>query len=828
MAVDAPQAAPEKAEAPRYQPLVIVLAAACAGIVIDRYWPLPAAAWWTAAIVAWAVWLVCWRRQRLRTAAVMLLLAVAATAAFWHHCQWYLFAEDDLGYCARSEAQPACVEVLALQTPRIIPPPPPDPMLVLPTGPRCRLEVFILGVRDRDKWQPSSGRARLDVSGYLPDVQAGDRLKVYCHLASPLRPQNPGEFDQAAFLRTSRQRSRLHAEYAQGISVVQQGASWSPRRLIEQIRTYGDQLLARHLDARHRALAATVLLGRREEMEPERKEAFMETGTIHILVVAGLHVGILAMFLTFLAMRLGLARRWALCLVAGTIFLYMLLVDVHPPVVRATALVLMSCWALLLGRATLSFNSLAAGGLLVLVLNPADLFDVGAQLSFLSVAGLSWFASRWMDSAAEQDPLVRLIRENQGWLVRTAGAVGRKILHLALVSATIGLLTWPLVMARFHVLSLVALVMNTLVWIPMSVGLVSGFAVLVLGSIAWPLGSVCGLVCQKSFWLMEGCVTLGQNLPLSHFWVPGPPDWWLIGFYGALALMAAEPRLRPPRRWCAALLALWVAIGLGASGLGRDSSRLRCTFLSMGHGCAVVAELPSGQTLLYDAGRMGAPFIASRSIAGFLWSRGITHLDAVVLSHGDLDHYSAMPELLEKFSVGGVYISPVMFENPNPALDALKEAVAHSGRPFQEIRAGDRLRGGAGCTIEVLHPPKRGVLGSDNANSLVLAIEYHGRRILLTGDLESPGLDDVLAEEPHHCDVLLAPHHGSQRSNAPQLARWCTPAWVVISGSHRWDSRPVTAAYEKTGSRVLHTADSGAVEAVMDGSGIKVSGFLAP
>jgi len=111
----------------------------------------------------------------------------------------------------------------------------------------------------------------------------------------------------------------------------------------------------------------------------------------------------------------------------------------------------------------------------------------------------------------------------------------------------------------------------------------------------------------------------------------------------------------------------------------------------------------------------------------------------------------------------------------------------------------------------VLHPTRRGVLGSDNANSLVLAVEHAGRRILLTGDLETPGLDDVIAESALDCDVILAPHHGSSRSNPPGFAAWSTPDWVVISGSHSDKQGEAEAAYRASGAQVLDTAEVGAV-----------------
>jgi competence protein ComEC len=250
---------------------------------------------------------------------------------------------------------------------------------------------------------------------------------------------------------------------------------------------------------------------------------------------------------------------------------------------------------------------------------------------------------------------------------------------------------------------------------------------------------------------------------------------------------------------------------------------LECTIVSVGHGSAVVVRLPEGQTLLYDAGCMGDPIYAERAISAVLWHEGIRHLDAVVLSHADADHYNALPGLLKRFSVGAVHVTPLMFERHSPALDALAEAIAKAGVPLDVVASPDRLRAGGDVSIEVLHPPRRGVLGSDNANSIVLAIEYQGRRLLLTGDLEPPGLDDVLAERPLDVDLLMAPHHGSRFSDPPGMARWSTPEFVVISGS-RSDLQPsVAMAYTSRGARVLHTAQSGAVRATISNGDLRVT-----
>ncbi len=750
----------------RYQPLVIVLTAAAAGILLDRVWPLPLGVWGAMTAGGVAGWLLAWRRQWPLLGSLVLYLAIAATAAAWHHCRWYLLAGDELGRYARVKPQPACIEAVAVRMPRRFPTPGFDPMQMLPPTEHSRLEVDVVAIRDGASWRPASGRAMIEVRGPPPEVHAGDRLRCFVRLSAPAPPHNPGAFDSAAQLRAEGVHSRLLAEVSPCISVIRPGAWFGFSALLDQVRARSDRLLERYLDPQCAEMAEAVLLGQREEIEAGRTENFMATGTIHLLVIAGLHLGILAGALFWTVRRLPLPPGWAPALVAAAALLYMFIVDARPPMLRATVLVLVACAAAYSGRRPLSLNSLAAAALVVLAVNPNDLFHVGAQLSFLSVAGLMWFAPSWILSP-EEHTLERLIAENLNWPARMFWMARRGLRHFTLVSATIWLLTMPLVMARFHLCTPAAVVLNTLIWLPMAGGLVAGAVLLVTGAMIPPLAAFCGGICNWSFWFLECAVAAARQVPGSHFWTPGPADWWLWGLYGTLGLWAAFPQMRPPRRWFTALLALWITVGFGAATWPRHHDRLDCTFLSMGHGCAVLLELPSGQTILYDAGQSGAPTIGSRTIAECLWQRGMRRLDAVVLSHPDLDHYNALPGLLDKFSVGAVYVSSLMFQKKNEAVAELKKAIERHRIAVREVRSGDRLRTGGGPAIEVLHPPRFGVLGSDNANSVVLAVDYCGREILLPGDLESPGLDDLLAEEPRRCDVLLAPHHGSRQSHSP-------------------------------------------------------------
>ena len=725
----------------------------------------------------------------------------------------------------RPDGQPVCVQAIAGTGPRRLPAPPFHPMRIVPTGDRTRVELEVVAIRNGTDWQPASGRARLTVQGHLLGVHAGDRLQVFGQLASPEGPLNPGQFEFALHARGDRRLSAIQADYPDCVTVATAAGPLSPARWLDGARTAGERLIRDRIQEPHRGVAEAVLLGIRDDVSTEQIEAFVETGTIHVLSISGLHVGVLAATLFLLMRGLAVRRKRAAAAVAATVAFYVLLTGAEPPAVRAMIVVLVACAGYAWGRRPLSFNALGAAALAVLAMNPADLFRVGVQLSFLCVAVLCSLGGRSPLPDHSDSRLQRLVAESRPWLVRAARRSIAWVRDLTWAGAFVWLATLPLVMARFHMVPVVGLVLNTLLWLPATLIVWSGLGALALGGVLPWLATPLARCCDWSVAVLQSGIEWARQLPGAYVWVPGPAEWWLVGFYGGLVLLAVFVRRRLPRRWRVALAAGWIAAGMLPSLAPHAPPRLTGTFLAVDHGCAVVLRLPSGATMLYDAGHFASPDSATQAIAGYLWSEGITRIDAVVLSHADADHFNAVPRLLERFSVGAAYVSPVMFERNAGSVRALRESLRGAAVPVHAIAAGDRLSGGEGCRIEVLHPPRAGTLGGDNPNSIVLAVEYRGRRLLLTGDLEPPGLNEVVAEEPWRCDVLLAPHHGGQAANAPALAAWASPKWVVISAGRRLDVSRTMAAYRNAGAQVLHTAHTGAIQFEIDAKGLEVRTF---
>jgi competence protein ComEC len=827
----------------RHQPLVTVAVALAAGVVLDRYGrpesvifssgaaPTCFAAWWLAAAVCWTGWWAVWRRPRDVPAAWLLLAAVAISGAAWHDLRWDVFSQHEIARFARDNSQPACVEAIADDVPERLPAPRPTALRAIPARERSRLEVRVTGIRDGTSWLPASGVCQLVVDGSLDGVRAGDRLRVFTQLRRSMPPRNPGEFDFAAHARAERRLAALHSEDPECVMVMSQPGGWHLERMLDAVRAGGKRLLEQYVGPQRSGLAGAMLLGSREGLPTEETASYMVTGTVHLLVVSGLNVAILAMGL-YGALRLAwLPRKTALGVIIAVVLAYALIAEGRAPVTRAAVLAVLVCISQWTGRPSAGFNLLAAAVLVVLAINPCDLFRTGPQLSFLAVATLMWnhdHLGRWFRSGG--DRLDELIAAARPWYVRGAKRSVRWIVWLCVTTAAVWLASLPLVLYQFHVVTPVAVPMSPAVWIPVLVALWSGFAMLLVGWVVPPLAAVLGWVCSVSLAWLEGVVDWAAALPPpSHFWAPGPAWWWVLGFYlGFVAVMLWGRSLVAPR-WQVATLCGWIVIGV-VPPLARAAARdqLDVSFVAVGHGTCVVLQAPGGETLLYDAGSLGSPQFVTQTIAGYLWHRGIWHVDAIVLSHADVDHYNAVPGLLERFRVGAVYASPMMFDEfgesaDSGALDELRAAIEAAGVPRREIWGGDRLRIGDRVTADVLHPPRVGMLGTDNADSIALAIECDGRRALLPGDLESPGLDGVLTELPLDCDVLMAPHHGSRRSDPPGLAAWCTPEWVVVSGGATADVASVTRTYEAAGARVLHTYDDGtAIFTILDSRPISV------
>jgi competence protein ComEC len=824
------------------RPLVVLAAALAGGCGIAASVDPPPVGCWLLAVVALAAWAAAARWRRPGLACGFLVAAVAGGGAAWCAARASLFAADDLAWSLSTIPQPVAVEGIVVEAPRSLGSHRIDGLrgehaaeVSRPPVHECVIEVR--AIRRGSRWRPASGRAALVTEGEPDDIHAGCRVQVFGRGLRPPPPSNPGEFDFRGRARSLRCLSIVRADAPAGVKVLSGPPAWSAGGWIEAVRARGVEVLCRHVSAERAPLAAALLLGSRESLPREESQDFLVTGTIHILSISGLHVGFLALAL-FKGLRLfALPRGASLAAVASCTGLYMLLVRAETPVVRATLLVWTGCLAAACGRRAGAGNSLALAAILVMLVHPPELLRLGAQLSFLSTAVLIGASTALSRSRGDDDPIARLVERSRAPLERRLRRAGRLVWEVALTGAAVWAATAPLVAATCHLVSPVGLVLNPLVAPLVALAMAWGFLCLAAAPLSDMLAAGCGWACDATLRCIAACVAWAADLPGGFFWVAGPPPWWVVGWYvllAATALLANRESLARIGTWVY-VAAAWAGVGICIHGLGNAvwprPPALRAMVASMGHGLGIVVRSPTGRCLVYDAGRLGAPAAARRAMAAVLWSEGVTRIDTLVVSHADADHFNAVPELLERFSIGEIIVPPQFLESTSWAARELVRLAGWAGVPLRPMQAGDSFAVDPLCRARVLHPapppPRRGKSPArpapppdgDNQTSLVLSLECAGRRILLTGDIEGPALERFVASAPDPCDVLVAPHHGSRTSLPPDIARVTRPDWVIVSGPGAAGWRMVRDAYARArgdgvAATVLKTGGVGAGGAI--------------
>jgi competence protein ComEC len=823
----------ERREAPLpCRPVVAAAAALAVGCWLGRVVGPPptasfAATWWIVSVAAGAGWWLVRRDPRSWVPAVWLVAAIVALGASWSAARFDLFRRDDLAWQLAETPRPVAVTATVVESFREVPTGD-DPRRAAAIGPASECVVAIDAWRSGSRWRAASGRATVVVDGEPPAVGLGDRIRILGRGLRPAAAGNPGEFDFRLRARAGRCLSVIRVGSARGIRRLEPALPLWPAAWLERLRVRGLGVLEAHVSPAHLPLASALLLGSRESLPRAAADDFLTTGTVHILSISGLHVGLLAIALFAAVRALTLPRGWALVLVAAVTGAYMLLVRAETPVLRATLLVWLSCLAAAVGRRSPAINALAVAAIVVLALRPADVLSSGTQLSFLSTGVLVGAASMLGASRRTADPIERLIDRSRSRAERLARRCARECHAAFLAGAAVWIVTAPLVASRFHVVSPIGLVVNVLVAPLVALAMGWGFLCLVASCVSTTLAGWCGAACDGMLACISAAVYWSARIPGGSWWVAGPPDWWVAGWYAALlaTLLWFRPEaLRRLRTWAVVVVA-WCGVEAAAIGAGRPAG-LRGVVAAVGHGCGIVFTTSSGRTLVFDAGRLGAAAAARRSLSAVLWSGRTRTIDHLVISHADADHFNAVPELLERFVVGEVVVTDAFLASDAPAARGVVAEIRRRGIRLRRVQAGDSFAVDAHCRVRVLHPPPGPPSGSDNEASVVLAVEAAGRRWLLTGDLEGAAAERFVAADPDTCDVLLAPHHGSATSLPPDIAAATRPRVVVVSGaeSRSWPLVRSAYAVASDAAAVLTTARDGAIAVEADAARLVITRF---
>jgi len=715
-------------------------------------------------------------------------------------------------------------------------------------------------------------------------LQYGDLVRVSVRLRQPRIYKNPGSFDFRRWMESTEDiywvgsiRDPQLVEKLPPASRV--GIMTLAARVRSRLLRSIDDLYPRWAaQGRCGTVLKAILLGDRSALDSETIENFRKTGLYHLLVIAGLHVGLLALLAGALLRLFPLGASWRCLLVLVFLILYSFLVEQRAPTLRATLMIAVYLLARLVYGGHSTLNAIGLAGFLLLLFRPAWLFESGFQLSFsaaLLIAGLvapilerttepyrralddldeisvdahmePRQAQFRLDLRALRSALRRrwrLLESHPTWareLVSGAARLGLWTASILLFSALLQLgLLLPMA-ATFHRVALAGVGMNALAIPLMTLLLALALPTVLLGATlpglaAWPAQTLAAV--------MAGLFTL-VDLPHLPAWlsfrVPDPPAWVSCGF--ALSVFAAALSVgRRAWAWGTSLASLGLMAALIA--LHPFPPRLpfgvfEVTALDCGQGDSLFLVLPDRTTMLVDAsgtrhrstgegafqGRLWDP--GEDIVSPYLWRRGIEKIDVVVLSCPHEDHLGGLPAVFRNFAVGEFWHAAY---SPTPAYLALLERVRQKRVAQQTLAAGDELERG-GVVVRVLWPPPPGPGRATPANddSLVLRLTYQGESVLLTGDISAKVERQLLASgEALQSQVLKVAHHGSRTASSPEFLARVHPRLALLTGGSsdlgHWPSPETLARLHQPGIWVLRPDVEGATTVRLSAGGLAVS-----
>ncbi len=699
---------------------------------------------------------------------------------------------------------------------------------------RVSFTIRVSTLERQGQTRSETGLVRVTWRNPDQSVLPGYEIHLTTRLRPPFGTMNPGGFNYGEYLKRKGVGAvasitgpkGIHTSQRESVSLVEDihthVARWRERiRLVASQTLQGPAL----------GLFLGMIIGEQGFIPVAVRDAFMATGTVHIISISGSHLGLLA-FLSFMIVKVccrhlpiawfeGLVRRitptrLAILFTIPLVVFYTALAGSEVPTVRSLIMILVFFLALWLGRERDILGALSIAAFLILGYEPQAIFDISFQLSFVAVLALGLVLKQQVPSGLEEETEETTKSRVIGWVK----AYWR--ITLAVTLATVPLVAW-----YFNHLPWLGVVANILVvplvgFIFVPLGLLSAVATLFSGMESLPFGSI-------NQWVLNVLIELNAllaQIPFAKWPVASPALLTMIVFYMFL-IYVLTAKGNTPHRWICGIGIVTILLAwAGSPRWAWEPGTLRVSFLDVGQGDATLIEFPQGPTMLIDAGAAFERWDYGRMVVGpYLWDRGIHRLDHVVATHPQIDHIGGLDWMVQNFEVkkywsNGVLRDKPFFYNLQGTLDErqLDQGIAEKGTVMYQ----DRF-----CKVQSLNPPKQDASkvvsgkssksGTDlNNQSVVIKLECGQHSFLFPGDIEIEGLDRMMLEKEYaNVTVVKIPHHGAKSSFRREWIQQLHAQTAVVSaGRHNRYGHPapvVVQAYENQGMAVYRTDQDGAV-----------------
>lgn len=516
-------------------------------------------------------------------------------------------------------------------------------------------------------------------------------------------------------------------------------------------------------------LAKALLIGYKNELSRKDKIAFSRAGLSHIMAVSGLHVGfILAPFWIcipfFWTFRYG--KQIGLLILLGFLLFYAGLTGFSASVTRASLVGGFLAYAKLFHKVRNSKNITAVAALIILLINPGDLFTIGFQLSFGAVYVILLTA-----------PVIS--RSLPHWI--RYRWYGQPIMAV-LISFIVQMGLFPLLAYYFGEFSVVGPLANAFVIPILGIAVPAALFLIAISRLFPATAQLLNFPVDYFLAKLAQMVELTASWPWS--WVQVQIDSLIFFGIWIMLIFFISSLPIPKLRWkMLGILLLFLCLDQSTTFIRKlQAPTLTLTVFDVGQGDASLVKTPSGKHILIDTGRWAPNYNSARHvIIPHLEARGIEKLDAVFLSHPHADHIGGIIELIETIPIGTIYNSGAKYKSE--LYKRYHRKAAEKNIPVVALSAGDQLPLDPAMRLFVYGPPAGVTASNVNNRSLILELVYGETEFLFMGDAELTQEKRLVTNFPRSTDTdfLKVAHHGSKTSSSRRFLSTASPEISAVS-----------------------------------------------
>lgn len=641
----------------------------------------------------------------------------------------------------------------------------------------------------------------------------GREIEFSGKLTVPMGKRNPGGFNYRNYLAQSGISASMFVR-DENISIGKEVGGNYLIRLGKFLNKRIVEVFEKSLPQQQAGLLSGMLIGNRDGLTKEVLQVFSDSGLSHIMSVSGANVAFIIFPFIFILRKVGLKRYLANIIAICVLIIFVFITGFEPSVQRAAVMAVVILIGQLLRRDADVMTSISFAALLLLVVNPYNLFNIGFQLSFAATISLILFYKR----------IKELIKNK---------CLPRPIIDALAVTiaAQIGVL--PITVYYFNNLSLVSILSNLLVAPVVEIITILGSIMAVIGQISTIASSFIGYInCTLlSFVLFTSKFT--SSIPFAVVRIITPSIFIVIVYYAAVGFFLWYKPVKnvkiKPKYYLIGCLVAFIIITIPLF-LPKD---LEVVFIDVGQGDSIFIRTYRGNTVLIDGGgrnyKDGDTNIGDSVVIPFLLDNGVTHLDLVVATHGHDDHIQGLLPIIKDFGVSNFVLPEFGIEKE---FKELLESSKLRNINTEFLQRGDSIRLDDETIFSVLSPDNEAFVenASLNNSSLVLKLHYKDVKMLFTGDIEAE-IERKLIEDKVDisADILKIAHHGSKTSNTEEFFELVNPRATIISVGKNNFGHPSTEVIKRIDEMNVHsfrTDKHGAVLLKTDGKIISITTII--